>query len=334
MELKINCVAGVLAAAASISFLTSCAAPYHAVNEKYFLVTANKKVPYWQTAWQGFSQSASEMKVKIEMDGPDNYDPQAEHNDFQRILGEKPTGILVSASDAKLLSPDIDTAMGRGVPVITIDADAPSSHRLFFVGTDNYNAGRLGGQQTAKLLNGKGNVVIFTIPNQANLDERLHGYQSMFENYPGIKVTQTIDMKGDPNIAFDTTRQIIDSKAKVNAFVCLEAIACPEVGEILDRNNMDGKVTVVAMDTDPRTLDWIQKGVISATIAQKPYTMAYFGLRLIDEVHHHPPQPLISNWAQNSFSPIPTFVDTGTFLVDKSNVGSLLNQNKPATTTQ
>ena len=37
---------------------------------------------------------------------------------------------------------------------------------------------------------------------------------------------------------------------------------------------MKGKVKIVAMDTDPGTVDWIKKGVISATIAQKPYTMA------------------------------------------------------------
>jgi ABC-type sugar transport system substrate-binding protein len=75
-------------------------------------------------------------------------------------------------------------------------------------------------------------------------------------------------------VAFDIAKQLIDSKAKVDAFVCLEAVACPEIGEIVSRANMTGKVKIVAMDTDQRTLTWIQKGVISATIAQKPYTMA------------------------------------------------------------
>jgi ABC-type sugar transport system substrate-binding protein len=35
---------------------------------------------------------------------------------------------------------------------------------------------------------------------------------------------------------------------------------------------------VMAMDTDPDTLEWIQKGVIAATISQKPYSMALVGL--------------------------------------------------------
>ncbi len=332
--LKTRSILIFFATGSTLAFLTGCAPQYHSADEKYYLITSNKKVTYWQTALQGLSRGASEMKVKAEMGGPDAFDVQAEHTEFQRVLGVKPvpSGIMVSAADPKAIAPDIHEALSRGIPVITIDADAPASERLFFIGTDNYDAGTLGGETTAKLLHGKGNVVIFTIPTQANLVERLHGYQSAFEGYPGIKITQIIDMKGDPNVAFDTTRQLITSKAKIDAFVCLEAIACPEIGEILDRNNMGGKVTVMAMDTDQRTLDWIKKGTISSTIAQKPYTMAYYGIKLLDDLHHHKPNPLISNWAQNSFAPIPTFVDTGASLVNKDNIGNFATQNQSATT--
>jgi ABC-type sugar transport system substrate-binding protein len=48
---------------------------------------------------------------------------------------------------------------------------------------------------------------------------------------------------------------------------------------------MTGKVTIMAMDTDQRTLNWIQQGLIAATIAQKPYTMAYFGAKVLDDLH-------------------------------------------------
>jgi ribose transport system substrate-binding protein len=124
--------------------------------------------------------------------------------------------------------------------------------------------------------------------------------------------------------------EIMDKRAaKVDAFACLEAIACPEVAEVLDRKKAE-KV-VVAMDAEPRTLEWIQKGRISATIGQKPYTMAYYGLRMLDDLHHHKITPLDANWEQDSFSPIPTFVDTGTTLIDKSNVEAFLKARDSAT---
>jgi ribose transport system substrate-binding protein len=105
-------------------------------------------------------------------------------------------------------------------------------------------------------------------------------------------------------------------------------VACPEIGEIVNRANLGGKITILAMDTDQRTLTWIQKGIISATIAQRPYTMAYFGTKLLDELHHHPPASLTENFAHESFSPLPTFVDTGSFIVDKDNVSSHLQENQ------
>jgi ribose transport system substrate-binding protein len=315
---------------AALVLLNSCAGNSHDPAENYVLVADNTKIPYWQLASQGLSRAAAEMKVKFNVLGPDGHDPQGEHDAFKHAVALKPSGILVSAADASILTPDINAALDQNIPVITIDADAPDSKRLFFVGTDNYNAGIIGGKMTAKLLNGKGNVVVFTIPSQSNLKDRLQGYQSAFADHTDVKVTQVIDMNGNSDTAFDNAKKLVDSKAKVDAFVCLEAISCPAVADVVNRANLAGKVTIVAMDTDPLTIDWINKGVISATIAQKPYTMAYYGTKLLDDIHHHPPSPLAGDWNRNIFSPIPTFVDTGTFVVDKTNVGSLAKSPTPS----
>jgi ribose transport system substrate-binding protein len=108
--------------------------------------------------------------------------------------------------------------------------------------------------------------------------------------------------------------------------VCLEARACPEVAEVLSRNKITGK-TIVAMDTDARTLEWIQKGLIAATIAQKPYTMAYFGVVALDQLRHYKLPSLEVNWAQDTRSPLPSFIDTGATLIDKNNVEAFLKAN-------
>ena len=86
--------------------------------------------------------------------------------------------------------------------------------------------------------------------------------------------------------------------------------------------------TIIAMDTDPETLNWIQKGVIAATISQKPYTMAFVGLKMIDDLHHSGVKNFNSDWAHDSFAPVPAFVDTGSALVDKSNVDAFITATK------
>ncbi len=205
-----------------ISFLTpvlllpllDCGGSQHDVQEKYFLISANIKVPYWQEAAAGFNRAAAQMHVHAEFVGPETYDPKAQHEQFQDVLKQKPTGILVSASAPDLLNNDIDAAIAQGVPVIAMDSDAPGSKRLFFIGTDNYQAGVMGARMLAKGLAGKGNVVVFTIPEQANLKDRLRGYTDVFAEHPQIKITQVIDEHGDPGVVFDRTMEMVEKAPK------------------------------------------------------------------------------------------------------------------------
>jgi ribose transport system substrate-binding protein len=313
---------------ASLLLLGACAPRVHEPNESYVLVAAHTRIPYWQEAFAGLRRAGAEMHVKVDMVGPERYDPKGEQEAFQEAIADKPSGILISPADPNLMATDIDSALQRGVPVLTIDSDAPKSKRPFFIGSDNYAAGRLGGQLLVNLLGGKGNVVMFTYPGQANLMERRQGYQSVFENYPDIKVTQAVDIQGDPAVAYQTAKQLLTSKAQVNAFVCLEAVACPEVGEAVKDTNATGKVTIMAMDTDQRTLNWIQQGLVAATIAQKPYTMAYLGVKLLDDLHHQKLPSLDTNFKQNSSSPYPAAVYTGTFLIGKENLKTFMLQKQ------
>src|SRR5579883_2522983 len=63
------------------------------------------------------------------------------------------------------------------------------------------------------------------------------------------------------------------------------------------------------------------QGVIAGTVAQKPYTMSYYGLTFLDDLHHNAVHEF-KNWRTAPASPLPSFVDTGTAWVDKSNVGA------------
>jgi ribose transport system substrate-binding protein len=325
--LRLLCALGL---GALLLALSDCRSSQHSLDEKYYLVATNVKLPYWQQVAAGLAKAAAELGVRAEVVGPETYDPKAQHEQFTEALKRKPSGVLVSASDPNLLTADINAAITQGIPVITVDSDAPASKRLTFIGTDNYKAGVTGGQQVAKWLKFRGVVVVYTIPMQNNLYERMHGYSDVFANYPQIKISGVIDTKGDPGIAFDRTMELLDSGTRVDAFVCLVSFACPEVAEVLTRKKVTGKV-VVAMDTDDRTLEGIQKGVILATIAQKPFTMAFFGLKVLDDLHHHPPSSLMTNWANDSFSPVPIFVDTGTTLIHRENVERFINERAYAT---
>ena len=298
----------------------------HSKSEQYYLIATNIGLPYWQSAHAGFTRAAAEYGVTEEMRGPDTFTPAIEVDEFRAAVARKPAGILVSVADPSLMGPEINKAIAAGIPVITIDSDAPDSQRLYFIGTNNLEAGRLGGERVAATLSGKGNVVFFTMPGQPNLEERLKGYKDAFASYPGIKIVEVFDMKGESGTAMDKANEYMarTGASKINALICLEASAGKDVAEAFKRSKPQGTI-IMAMDVDQATLSLVKEGSIDATISQKPYTMALLGLKALDDLHHYPLKPLARDYASDAMSPIPAFVDTGVSLVDKSNVDKFVN---------
>src|SRR6204780_849715 len=303
----------------------------HSKSEQYFLIATNVGLPYWQSAHAGFSRAAAEYGVTEDMRGPDTFAPSVEVDEFRAAEARKPAGILVSVSDPALMGPELNKAIAAGIPVITMDSDAPDSQRLYFIGTNNLQAGRLGGQRVAAELNGKGNVVFFTMPGQPNLEERLKGYKDVFSNYPGIKIVEVFDMKGQSTAAMDKAVEYMvrTGPAKINAYISLESSSAKDVGEAFKRAKTQDAM-VMAMDVDQATLELVKDGTIKATISQKPFTMAFLGLKALDDIHHYPLKPLGGDYGLNPYSPFPVFIDTGVALVDKTNLDPILKKEEAA----
>jgi ribose transport system substrate-binding protein len=310
---------GLAILALGVAFTTGC--DRHSNKEVFYLVSANMALPYWQTAAKGFNQAAAQYKVTAKVVGPENYDPQTELAELQKAVSAKPAGILISVADVSVLGPGIDAAVGAGIPVITIDSDAVGTKRLFFIGTNNLDAGRLGGHRVVEKLGGAGNVVFFTLSGQPNMEERLKGFKDILATRPNIHIADVIDIKSDARTAFDKTQEMmaLTGPKKIDAFICLESASGKMVSDAIKRSNTTDRL-VVAWDVNQDTLDGIKAGTINATIAQKPFTMGYVGLKALDEIFHAPPASLAKDYSADAFSPYPDFVDTGTSLVDQKNV--------------
>jgi ribose transport system substrate-binding protein len=305
--------------ALGIAWTTGC--DRHSNKEVFYLVAANNSLPYWQTAAAGFNRAAALYKVTAKVVGPANYDPQGELQELQKAVAAKPAGILISVADVSVLQPEIDAAVQAGIPVITMDSDAAGSRRLYFVGTNNLEAGRMGGRRLIEKLGGRGNVVFFTLAGQSNIDERLKGFKDILATRPDIKIVDVVDTKSDASVAYDKAQEFValTGPKKIDAFVCLEASGGKPVSDAVKRANGTDR-TVIAWDANPETLDGVKAGLIDSIIVQKPYTMGYYGLKALDEVFHAAPVQLNKDFASDPFSPYPVFVDTGTSLVDKANV--------------
>jgi ribose transport system substrate-binding protein len=313
-----------------IALVVSCARPYHEADERYVFVATNINLPYWQNAEAGFLEAAKSLGVKAELVGPPGYQPNAELGLFRQVVEQNPAGICLSAGRPEIFQADIDKAIAQGIPVVCVDADVPDSKRVLYIGTDNVKAGRESVQRMAALLSDKGSIAVVTIQGQRNLDDRVAGVADALKNFPALKLVGILDDKGDARGAFDQVSALLQKKEKVNGIICLEATGGSGAADALHRLNMEGKVTIVAFDDDPETLDWIERGAIAATIAQKPYVMSYYGLKFLDDLHHNAVHQF-TDWRTALAPPMPTFVDTGTVVVDKNNL-KIYREGLPAHT--
>jgi len=173
----------------------------------------------------------------------------------------------------------------------------------------------------ADLLGGQGRVLIIGLAGQLNTEERTRGVNEALKKYPGIKVIDTIDGKGDPRNAYDAVSGLLQKKEKIDGIIALEATGGAGAADALHRMDMTGKIKVLAFDKDPQTLDGVERGWITATVVQKPYVMAFYGVRFLDDLHHNAVHEF-KDWATAPTGPLPVFVDTGTAVVDKGNLAT------------
>ena len=316
---RLGAMAASIVLVGGTAFVGACEEPAHERNEHYVFVATNINLPYWKEAEAGFLDSAKSLGVSAELVGPTTYAPNPELQAFRQAVEQHPAGICLSAARPELFQADIDNAIAQGIPVICVDSDVPNSKRLMYIGTDNFKAGREGLRRMAPLVDSKGNIAVITIEGQRNLDDRVAGVADALANFPALKLTKVLDDKGDAKTASDLVSDLIQKKENIAGIICLEATGGSGAAEAVHRFNMEGKLPIVAFDSDPSTLDWIDKGAIAVTITQKPYVMSYYGLKLLDDLHHNAVHQF-KDWRIAPGTPSPTSVDTGTVVIDKANL--------------
>ena len=286
--------------------------------QRYVMISAVTGSPYWIDSKDGLRDKAKELGVEANFIGPPTVDVNAQIDEVNRAIAQKVDGIIMVPM-ADSVTPAIDQAIAAGIPVVCADADAPSSKRYSFVGTGNYNAGFQGGEKLAQLLGGRGEVALLTIPGADNLSKRVKGYQDALAKYPAIKIVQIGNDHGSQTEAEKECRALIQVYPNLAGFGCVAAAGGQGAAVAVKQAGKVGKIRIVAMDRDEATLQFIQEGVIDASIAQRTYTMSYQALQMLYDLRNGRIK-FADDWRKLQVNPLPPNVDTGSFVIVKKNV--------------
>ena len=116
--------------------------------------------------------------------------------------------LIVAPNQVGTISPAIDRAYDKGIPVIVFERKTDSKKYTAYMGADNYEMGRLMGEYVASRMNHRGNIVeVMGLKGSSPAIERHNGFNATLRKYPDIRVVATLQGDWTEPTAYNITRQ-------------------------------------------------------------------------------------------------------------------------------
>ncbi len=251
------------------------------------LVIKSANHPFFIDMQKGAEQAAKQLGVELLVQGAEReVDVEKQMQIVENLIQKKVDAICLAPSGSKELVPAVVKANKANIPVVVLDTridpatlkDA-GGHVAAFVGSDNFEGGRVAGNYIVEKLGGKGNIAILEgIPGHETGDARKNGFHSVVDKAPGIKIVASQTANWERDQGFNVFQNIMQSNPDVQAlFACSDLMALGAV-EAISAAGKSGKIMVVGFDALKDARDAIQQGTMAASIAQHPEEMGRVGV--------------------------------------------------------
>lgn len=238
----------------------------------------NVEMTWMKFAYHAMHKKAKELDVDL-ITYDANNDANRQAANIEELIKRDVDGIITMPIDTKALIPTLELASQKGVPVVTFSRTVLGAPHLFFVGSDDIEAGRLACRFLANRLNGIGEVVVLEGSVCAtSAMNRSQGFYDEIKKYPDMKVV----FKKSGNYLREKGYRVMEEALNTvpsfravysqNDDMVLGAIEAMEEAGITPE-----KVLTIGTDGIPKALIAIRKSRLDATI-QHPICIAEIAL--------------------------------------------------------
>ncbi len=240
---------------------------------------------YWKSVHQGAQSAADELGVDISWNGPLKEDDRTgQISVVQQFASDKVNGIVLAPLDDVALVNPVKLATGKGIPVVIIDSALkaePGKDFACFVATNNHQGGAMGGDELARILAGKGKIVLLKYSEgSASTEEREAGFLEEMHKNAGLTMLVENRYAGATiGEAQQSAGQMLDQLRQADGIFCPNESSTMGMLLVLRQNNLIGKVHFVGFDTSPALITALKAGEIDALVAQNPTKMGYLGVK-------------------------------------------------------
>lgn len=238
----------------------------------FVLVVRDETDPFWQQVIQGAQYEATLQNVALEISMPEPPDKHQALDAFNSAVLSRVDGVITYVPDRAIFSPAIDEAVLSGVPVITVESDAPDSLRNSFVGSNQYQIGYEAGGLVARALGGVGNIAVI-LDSSAEENSLMYGFSSRVNEYSGLNILSITSSDTGEFAAEEAVAAILRQHPDINAIYCDNALDTLSAAQKIIDLNLVGRVSIIGTEDTPEVLDYIEKGVVYATVASDPLSM-------------------------------------------------------------
>ena len=138
----------------------------------------------------------------------------SDERQIQQIDSLVGTGIdllIVAPNQVSTISPAIDRAYDKGIPVIVFERKTNTKKYTAYMGADNYEMGHLMGEYVATRLNERGRIIeVMGLKGSSPAIERHNGFREAIAQHPGIQVVATLQGDWTEPTAYKTVKQWLD----------------------------------------------------------------------------------------------------------------------------
>lgn len=210
------------------------------------------------------------------------FDPQEFVKALDRIDPADVDGVAVFGPETPSVRDAVKRLRDKGVAVVALVSDLPSSERDYFVGIDNLSAGRTAAELMGRFVRDPGEVLVIT-GSRLSRDhlERRQGFdQVMAADYPHLNVVASIEGRDDPDLIHSLLPKVIAAYPNLRG---IYSSAAGNAGLIrfLDEHRALRDVVVIAHELMPMSRRALKDGVFDALISQDTGHLVRSAVRIL-----------------------------------------------------
>jgi ribose transport system substrate-binding protein len=264
--------------------------PEHVITRIAFVVPTLEN-PFFVDMINGAkSKAASMQNVEIIVQAPQKVEDALGQNQMvENLITQKVDAICIVPTNSESVISVIKKANAANIPVINIDnkvnmdmATKEGAKVSTYIGSDNFDGGKLAGQFVAEKLKGKGKIAILEgVSGNDAAVKRKAGFLEAIKNNKDIVIASSQVANWNREQAFNIFQNILKSNPDLNAvFACNDEMALGAYAALKQSKISKDKVLIVGFDAIKEAQDAIKIGSIDATIAQQPSLMGEKSLQL------------------------------------------------------